>query len=481
MSVAIRAAQTNFAVDYPASFAAQIAGRPSANRWDFGDGNSVSNSPYVCHAWSAPGRYAVTVTVCNDDYPAGRSDTILVDVAPGYYYVNLLNPNPQALFTSWATAATNIQDAVDAAPVGGTIVVTNGIYAFGGRPVQGGITNRVAVERVLSLRSVNGPGVTQILGYQVPGLTNGPDAVRCVYLTNGAFLSGFTLTNGATGDPSSEPPPPVGSGGGVLCESAGSMISNCVIIGNSGGFGGGVSGGTLRNCRVIWNVGMLGGGASGSDLANCLVTGNISRYDAGGVYSCNLANCTVTANSAAAQGGGGESSTFVNCIVYGNQPDNYYYQFNFNFSCTIPLPETGVGNVTNAPAFVDASAGDFRLAQGSPCINSGNNTQAPIGPDLWNGIRLIDGTVDMGAYEFPTATPIRIVPASCGVLPTSAFQLCFTGATNGTYEVWASPDLSHWSRLGTASSQAAGFFGYEDLTATNQPQRFYRVAARRIE
>src|SRR5580765_6132054 len=78
-------------------------------------------------------------------------------------YVDANSANATLPYTSWATAANVIQDAVDAANAGDEVMVTNGVYRTGGRALFNGImTNRVAVAKPLALLSVNGPQFTVI-------------------------------------------------------------------------------------------------------------------------------------------------------------------------------------------------------------------------------------------------------------------------------------------------------------------------------
>ncbi|HXR47276.1 MAG TPA: choice-of-anchor Q domain-containing protein [Candidatus Limnocylindrales bacterium] len=338
LMVSLTATFTNVVPGFPVGLTAFIAGRTDLSVWDFGDGFVAVTEPYTSHAWTAPGDYLVSLWAFNDSYPEGVSATVTVHVVEKLYYVALTSSNPVVPYTSWATAATNIQDAVDVVSVAGaTILVTNGTYGAGGRTTpspRDGATNRVVVDKPLTVRSVNGPGVTVIQG-QMPNATNG--FTRCVYLTDGATLVGFTLTNGLAG-----------LGGGVYCESTSAVLSNCVLSGNSateyyGGVeeGGGACGGTLNNCTLTGNSAFddgggasdctlnnctltgnsansgFGGGASGCTVNNCALTGNSAEYS-GGAYGGTLNNCALTGNLAEYGGGTGAYTTLNNCTLTGN-------------------------------------------------------------------------------------------------------------------------------------------------------------------
>ena len=78
-------------------------------------------------------------------------------------YVAKDNENAEAPYTNWVTAATNIQDAIDVAMNGDTILVTNGVYETGGKSNSrwsSTATNRLMIDKPITVRSVNGAGYT---------------------------------------------------------------------------------------------------------------------------------------------------------------------------------------------------------------------------------------------------------------------------------------------------------------------------------
>jgi uncharacterized membrane protein YoaK (UPF0700 family) len=249
----------------PLSFTWLENGVPLQNNGQF---NSTQTSNLVATGVSLADAGSYQLVVSN---ASGVVTSAVVQVA--VHTVNAAGVNPQPPFSTWATAATNIQDAIDAASSNDIVLVTNGLYDAGGEVMAGGLTNRVALDKALMVVSLNGFAHTVIQGAWDPVSTNGPAAVRCAWLTNGAVLNGFTLQNGATlnsGDDLA-----LQSGGGVWCASTNAIVCNCLLSNNFASYGGGGIGfGTLNNSLVVENEASYGGGAYNATLNNCSVVDN---------------------------------------------------------------------------------------------------------------------------------------------------------------------------------------------------------------
>jgi len=415
LSVSVGAAYTNIPAGYTNYFQANISGPVYSSKWDFGDGTAITNQPFIAHAWSTVGDYPVILTACNDTYPAGQSATNLIHVViPTVLYVAISNQASVAPYDSWAKAATNIQHAVDMAYPGTLILVSNGVYKISSRTNLDGIMSRVMVTNSVVVQSVNGAAATTI---------DGGNTMRCVYLTNGAALVGFTLINGNTLN-----------GAGVRCASTNELVSNCVLSNNAGygaysgtlnncivthTSGNGVKSSTLNNCTITNSTGI---GAVSCILNNCLVVSNSNN----GISSSVANNCKIIGNKGTEFSGGAYQSTLFNCTIigqyhtYGAYACNlrnciiYYNDGSFGGTSTITncctpsltsgfgILFSGAGNFTNAPLFINWTGGDYHLQSNSPCINAGNNAYLSGTNDLDGNPRVVGGTVDVGAYEFQT-------------------------------------------------------------------------------
>ncbi len=213
---------------------------------------------------------------------------------------------------------------------------------------------------------------------------------------------------------------------------------DCVFIHNVGTYGGGVDSGYLSGCKFIENFAQHGGGSWQAGSTNCVFVGNSAAVEggaaSGGSFAdqsyCNLASSILVSNTAPI-GGGVYSGQLINCTLIGNSASNsggaisrclmgnsisYYNSApaDANFDpastltncCTTPLALRGPRNFTNEPAFLDLAAGNYRLQSNSPCIDAGYNSlltnalSQVLLTDFDGQTRMVNGTVDVGAFEF---------------------------------------------------------------------------------
>ena len=202
-------------------------------------------------------------------------------------------------------------------------------------------------------------------------------------MTNAAFIGNYADNSGA----------------GMRNASSDAMLINVVFAGNHGAaYGGGFD-----------NI------SGNPTLINVVFSGNESSYIGGGILAGGnptLINVTLNGNQAY-QGGGvylysGTTVTATNCILWGNSPT----QFQGPGTAVVNYSDvqggiSGTNNINLDPLFISpvsaatapTTTGDLRLWPNSPAVNTGDNGAVGVVTDLAGNSRIIDGVVDMGAYE----------------------------------------------------------------------------------
>ena len=234
------------------------------------------------------------------------------------------------------------------------------------------------------------------------------------------------------------------NGGAILCKSV-VTVSDCSFEGNYAEKGGAiltlVASLTLRRSAFYGNSAFeLTGGALqlgfafDTTVTNCTFSGNTAE-NAGGAIDISsdqieIRSCTIVGNSTPNNAGGidvgGDRALISDCIIWGNTDGSgdvehaqivvggsQVFEFELTFSCVEGFSTLGgYGNIATDPMIVDADGpddvvgtddDDFRLADGSPAVNTANPVPPPgLGMADVRGLpRIQECRLDMGALESP--------------------------------------------------------------------------------
>lgn len=354
-----------------------------------------------------------------------------------------------------------IQDAIVASVNGDEIIVAPGTYNELINFLGKGITLRSSGDREATIidgaglndsvvKCVSGEGSDTVLdGFTITGGTGNLESPRfpnefvgggmlnvgsspaitdCVFLSNAAARGGGGMYN-EQGNPTVTrclfELNNSGDGGGMMNTSSSPTVTDCVFLSNQAGAGGGItnfktSNPTIVSCMFLRNSAILGQGGgiqnatvSNPLIINCLFARNSATIGGGGLANTDsthstVVNSTFTLNTSILGGGVWTRNlgraTLVNCILWANSSQIEGSSVSASFS-DIEGGYAGPGNINVDPLFVDGTPetenDNLRLSVNSPCIDAGNNTFVLEPTDLDGNARIANGTVDMGAYEFP--------------------------------------------------------------------------------
>lgn len=333
---------------------------------------------------------------------------------------------------------------------GDTVHCAPGVYNEGSmkrtNPFNGGnasdisISARVVIPAGVTLVADGSAEETIIEGYKQPGGPSytfkpewgmGPEAMRCVEMYAGSTLKGFTLRNGATDWTTAATSAYVAENcysAGVMCQSGGATVINCVIDYCHSRFYGGSINGIFIGCKFTQCVGTSNGGAGGFGkyyscyfdkcfdrvvvspyaFENCTIDRNCLLYDQSGNYMSQLIEprdgVPIVNSVILSQVSGKTTTSYIskNC-VWLNQKCYTFLEGSVNNSSISYSQSAKLLNEDGTPAFYE---GSLLIDRGDSALVSSVNTVDIVGTQ-----RIYNRNVDIGAGEYnwlPTFTELLV-------------------------------------------------------------------------
>ncbi len=317
-----------------------------------------------------------------------------------------------------------IQQAIDAASPGDTVLVSPGTYPefldFLGKEIvltsvsgaEYTIIDGNGAGRPVTINSGEGPG-TVLNGFTVANGLGWPGGGILVDSGSAPFITDCIIT-GCWG---------YNHGGAICIQSSSPVILGNTIVDNfafSGptGYGGAIysfeSSASIHGNIITLNDAENGSAfylsADSSVISNNLIVGNPNTYftPRGTIHAYGsqtiFINNTVADNEVHAFWGDGSQMDIVNCIIWGNGPEQFSGSFNITWS-DIQDGHPGIGNINDTPCFIPGPLSEYHLVpDSSPCIDVGNpdtfynDPEDPGNPGyaLWPALGGLHN--DMGAY-----------------------------------------------------------------------------------
>lgn len=227
--------------------------------------------------------------------------------------------------------------------------------------------------------------------------------------------------------------------GGAMLTDGNMSLTRCAFVGNHAGRSGTIATRGDTGFSQTWTNCLFAGNSSKNGSAICI------NGSSGPLGVIRTMNCTFAANTCIAGGRGGalytmKPSTNANSVF---EVANCIFRGNFTNAIdrsgtTQPLPAVshtdidqagyagGNGNLNEDPLFVDATNGNYRLQEGSLCIDSGSPVNAPD-DDLDGTPRPQGDGIDMGAYETEAESSVAPSVAVVGAADVAATSATLAG------------------------------------------------------